>query len=108
MQTWIHLKKESSASLALSSWCVYQPIEARHGDDDPLILCRLRDDVHVNCSQPNNFVWFEQKSWGYEYILPEEANWSGSALFAIKYVNLYQQSGLNNLIGWKLEKGVAS
>ena len=33
----------------------------------------------------------------------EEANWSGSALFAIKYVNLYQQSGESNLIGWKLE-----
>ena len=31
----------------------------------------------------------------------EEANWSGSALFAIKYVNLnlYQQSGSSNLIG---------
>ena len=38
----------------------------------------------------------------------EEANWSGSALFAIKYVNLYQQPGLSNLIGWKLEMGVAS
>ena len=33
----------------------------------------------------------------------EEANWSGSALFVIKYVNLYQQSGSSNLIGWKLE-----
>ena len=42
------------------------------------------------------------------YVLPEEANWSGSALFAIKYVNLYQQSGASNLIGWKLEMGVAS
>ena len=31
----------------------------------------------------------------------EEANWSGSALFAIKYVNLFQQPGLSNLIGWK-------
>ena len=30
----------------------------------------------------------------------EEANWSGPALFAIKYVNLYQQSGSSNLIGW--------
>ena len=33
---------------------------------------------------------------------------SESALFVIKYVNLYQQSGSNNLIGWKLEVGVAS
>ena len=31
------------------------------------------------------------------------ANWSRSALFAIKYVNLYQQPGSSNLIGWKLE-----
>ena len=38
----------------------------------------------------------------------EEANWSESALFVIKYVNLYQQSGSSNLIGWKFEKGVAS
>ena len=37
-----------------------------------------------------------------------EANWSGSALFAIKYVNLYQQPGSSNLIGWKLQVAVAS
>ena len=36
------------------------------------------------------------------------ANWSGSALFVIQYVNLYQQSGSNDLIGWKLEVGMAS
>ena len=38
----------------------------------------------------------------------EEANWSGSALFAIQYVNLYQKPWSRNLIGWKLEMGVAS
>ena len=38
----------------------------------------------------------------------EEANWSASALFAIKYVSLYQQSGSRDLIGWKLEVGVAA
>ena len=38
----------------------------------------------------------------------EEANWSGSALFVNQYVNLYQQSGSSNLIGWKLEMRVAS
>ena len=43
-----------------------------------------------------------------DQLTSEEANWSGSALFAIKYVNLYQQSGSSNLIGWKLEIGVAS
>ena len=26
-----------------------------------------------------------------DQLASEEANWSGSALFAIKYVNLYQQ-----------------
>ena len=43
-----------------------------------------------------------------DQLASEENNWSGSALFAIKYVNLYQQYGSSNLIGWKLEKGVAS
>ena len=43
-----------------------------------------------------------------DQLASEEANWSGSALFAFKYVNLYQQSGSSNLIGWKLEVGVAS
>ena len=43
-----------------------------------------------------------------DQLASEEANWSGSALFAMKYVNLYQQSGSSNLNGWKLEMGVAS
>ena len=43
-----------------------------------------------------------------DQLASEEANWSGSALFAIKYVNLHQQYGSINLIGWKLEVGVAS
>ena len=37
-----------------------------------------------------------------DQLASEEANWSGSALFVIKYVNLYQQPGSSNLIGWKL------
>ena len=37
-----------------------------------------------------------------------EATWSGSALFAIKCVNLHQQFGSSSLIGWKLDVGVAS
>ena len=40
--------------------------------------------------------------------LASEANWSGSALFVIKYVNFYQKPDSSNLIGWKLEVGVAS
>ena len=43
-----------------------------------------------------------------DQLASKEANWSVSALFAIKYANLYQQSGLSNLIGWKLEMGVTS
>ena len=43
-----------------------------------------------------------------DQLASEEANWSGSALFAIKYVNLIQQTWSSNLIGWKLEMGVAS
>ena len=43
-----------------------------------------------------------------DQLASEEANWSVSALFAIQYVNLYQQSGSSDLIGWKLEVGVAS
>ena len=37
-----------------------------------------------------------------------EANWTGSALFVIKYVNFYQKPGSSKSIGWKLELGVAS
>ena len=43
-----------------------------------------------------------------DQLASEEANWSGSALFVIKNMNLYQQPGSSNLIGWKLEKGLAS
>ena len=43
-----------------------------------------------------------------DQLASEEASWSGSTLFVINYVNLYQQSGSNNLIGWQLEVGVAS
>ena len=35
-----------------------------------------------------------------DQLASEEANWSGSALFAIRYVYLYQQSGSSNLTGW--------
>ena len=43
-----------------------------------------------------------------DQLASEEANWSGSALFAINNANLYQQSWSSNLIGWKLEMGMAS
>ena len=40
--------------------------------------------------------------------MSEEANWSESTLFVIKYVNLNQQPGSSTLIGLELEVGVAS
>ena len=43
-----------------------------------------------------------------DHLASEEANWSGTALFVNKYVNLYKKSGSSNLIGWKLEVGLAS
>ena len=43
-----------------------------------------------------------------DQLASSETNWSESALFVIKYVNLYQQTGSGNLIGWRLEVSVAS
>ena len=43
-----------------------------------------------------------------DQLASSEANWSGSALFIIKYENFYQKPESSNLIGWKLEVGVAS
>ena len=43
-----------------------------------------------------------------DQLASEEANWSGSALFVVKYVKFYQKPKSSNLIGWKLEVGVAS
>ena len=58
---------------------------------DRLTLVLLNPDMSFLCKQCRS------RSVGF---------WT--ALFAIKYVNLYQQSESNNLIGWKLEMGVAS
>ena len=43
-----------------------------------------------------------------DQLASEEANWSGSALFVIKYLNLYEQLGSSILIGLKLEVDMAS
>ena len=43
-----------------------------------------------------------------DQLASEKTNWSGSALFVIKYVIFYQKPGSTKLIGWKLEVGVAS
>ena len=43
-----------------------------------------------------------------DQLASDEANWSGSALFAIQDVHLYQQFGSRNPTGWQLEVGMAS
>ena len=43
-----------------------------------------------------------------DQLASEEANWSGPALFVIKYVNYYPKPESSYLIGWKSEVGVAS
>ena len=43
-----------------------------------------------------------------DQLASEEANWSGSALFVSKYVNLCQNPESSNLIGWKLVVDVPS
>ena len=43
-----------------------------------------------------------------DQLASEKANWSGSVLFAIKYMIFLQQLGWSILIGWKLEVGMAS
>ena len=60
-----------------------------------LVLLNLVCSAFANCVAPDQ-------------LASEEANWSGSTLFVIKYVNLYQNPGLSNLIGWKLEVEMAS
>ena len=57
--------------------------------------------VLLNPDIPCLYKQYRSRSVGFE------ANWSASALFPIKYVNLYQQPGSSNLIGWKLEVDVA-
>ena len=43
-----------------------------------------------------------------DQMASEEANWSGSTLFVIQFVNLYEQTTLSNLIGWQSEMGGAN
>ena len=66
-----------------------------HANDLTLLLLNTTCPVLANSVDPDQLAF-------------EEANRSGSALFVIKYVNFYQKRGSSNLIGWKLEVGVAS
>ena len=60
-----------------------------------LLLLNMTCPVLANSADPDQ-------------LASEEANWSGSALFVIKYVNFYQKPGSSNPIGWKSEVGMAS
>ena len=60
-----------------------------------LLLLNMTCPVLANSVDPDQFA-------------SEEANWFGSALFIIEYVNFYQKPRSSNLIGWKLEVGVTS
>ena len=42
-----------------------------------------------------------------DQMASEEAIWSGSTLFFIQFMNLYEQTSLSYQIGWLLEMGVA-
>ena len=68
-----------------------------------MFSCQNKENVNPSLAEPvfPNSVEPDQ-------MASEEAIWSGSALFAIKYVNLHQQPESCHLIGWKLEVGVAS
>ena len=66
---------------------------------------QMLSKMHFNCpAEPGYILSLQTVQIQISWLL----YWSGSALFAVKYVNLYQQSGWRNLIGWKLEVGVAS
>ena len=67
-----------------------------------LTLVLLNLDMSCLCKQCRS------RSVDPDQLAPEEANWSGSTLFVIKYVNFYEQPSSSNLIGWKLEVDVAS
>ena len=64
--------------------------------------------VHLTLVLLNPDISCLAKSFDPDQLDSKEAIWSGSTLFAIKYVYLYEQSGSSNLIGWKLEVGVTS
>ena len=96
-----------TAAFARPKWFSFLLFDIQY-KDHPLIS--PLSGQSQSCLNPPWSCW----SWIYptlQSVDPDqlaEANWSGSALFVIKYVNLYQQPGSSNLIGWKLEVGVAS
>ena len=80
-----------------------QMIHLKHQDN--AICCKFA--CFNPCPAEPGYTLFLQYSVDPDQ-LASSANWSGSALFVIQYVNMYQQIGSNNLIGWKLEMGMVS
>ena len=129
-------RNERSISNILQFIWIFNPIKTIYDKVTILFLICSKEPICIKCKTP--FLWGKIGKFVHMsllWILPrilkplscwtriytafansvdpdrlasEEANWSGSALFAIKYVNSYQQSGSINLIGWKFGKGVAS
>ena len=64
--------------------------------------------ISINPSLAEQDMPYLSKQCRSDQLASEEANWSGSALFVIKYVNFYQKPESSNLTGWKLEVAVAS
>ena len=79
--------------LTLHSWSWYGPLTPSHNDPRRKTLTLLL--LNTTCPVLANSVDPDQ-------LASEEANWSGSALFVIKYMNFYHKPGSSNLIGWKL------
>ena len=68
----------------------------------------IHDKIHLNPGPTEPRYVLPLQTVDTDHLASEEANWSWSVLFVIQYANLYQQSGLSNLIGWQLEAGLAS
>ena len=82
---------QTSLNAASHAWV--SSLFANHSAVFTLLLLNTTCPVLANSVDPDQ-------------LASEEA--SGSALFAVKYLNFYQKPGSSNLIGWKLEMGVAS
>ena len=87
----------SVGSLFSLNWAVCIVISNAHLD-----ICGLKSINILTLVPLNPDIPAFANSVDPDQLASSEANWSGSALFAIKYVNLYQQSGSSNLTGWKL------
>ena len=72
------------------------------------IPCKIIVHIYLTLLLLNTTCPVLANSVDLDQLASEEANWSGSALFVIKYVNFYQKPGSSNLIGWKFEMGVVS